>query len=193
MMACTTGLSCVIGATSNSCGACGGAGQPCCGTGNNGSCTAGLACAGRDDNMGMPGMCGACGADGQLCCPNLNNGADGGATPACMAVGSSCMLGAVTNQCGACGGSGQPCCGTGNTGSCMTGFGCAGRVSATRMTGTCGACGAAGQPCCSGGGATACMTGLACRMAMCAAATDGGVVDAAPTAPDVPADMAASQ
>jgi hypothetical protein len=37
------------------------------------------------------------------------------------------------------------------------------------------------------------MTGLACRMAMCAAATDGGVVDAAPAAPDVPADMAASQ
>jgi hypothetical protein len=174
----------LIAAMGRQCGACGGAGQPCCGTGNNGSCSAGFACTGRDDNMGMPGMCGPCGGTGQLCCPGGGGGGDGGTSP-CM-TGFSCLLTATTNQCGTCGASGQPCCGTGNTGTCEMGFGCAGRLSSMRMPGTCGVCGALGQACCSGGGATACTAGLACRMMMCADVSDGGAVDA-------PADLASGQ
>jgi hypothetical protein len=133
---CMTDLSCLLSATGRQCGACGGTGQPCCGTGNNGTCSAGFACGGRDSSMNLPGMCAACGDTGQLCCPN-GGGADGGSMP-CL-TGFSCLLTATTNQCGACGASGQPCCGTGNNGSCTAGFMCTGRMASTRMPGTCAA------------------------------------------------------
>jgi hypothetical protein len=63
--ACTGALACVLGTPGNSCGTCGAAGQPCCGTGNGGVCNAGLACAGRmrvgGGASGMPGTCGVAG------------------------------------------------------------------------------------------------------------------------------------
>jgi len=58
-MACGATLACLIAAAGNQCGACGAAGQPCCGTGNNGTCTAGagLTCVGRMNAGGVPGTC----------------------------------------------------------------------------------------------------------------------------------------
>jgi hypothetical protein len=173
--ACMTDLACMLGASGNQCGTCGAAGQPCCGTGNNGTCTTGLACTGRMSSMDMPGMCAACGAAGQPCCPTMGGNPDGGGTTACMAD-LGCVVAATGNLCGACGASGQACCGSGGNGTCMTGFGCSGRMASAGTPGMCAACGAAGQPCCSGGGATACMTGLTCSAMMCAV-PDAGAAD----------------
>jgi hypothetical protein len=59
VVACTTPLGCVIATAGNQCGTCGASGQPCCGAGNNATCSAGLACMGRNRGAGMPGTCGA--------------------------------------------------------------------------------------------------------------------------------------
>ncbi len=83
--ACATGACTAAGV----CGACGGAGQPCCGAD---ACRAGLVCA--------TGQCGACGGAGQPCC-----GAD-----ACLG-GLVCASG----QCAPCGERNQRCC-AGNCG-----------------------------------------------------------------------------
>jgi hypothetical protein len=52
-------MSCLVATAGNQCGTCGGAGQPCCGIGNNGTCTAGagLNCVGRMAGTGVPGTC----------------------------------------------------------------------------------------------------------------------------------------
>ena len=76
--------SATLACIANQCTACGGVGQACCGAG---TCTAGLACAGRNAGAGMAGMCTACGAAGQLCCPTNVPSADGGPPPtACQAA-----------------------------------------------------------------------------------------------------------
>src|SRR6185503_4863176 len=125
-------------ATGNQCGACGAAGQPCCGTGNP-TCATGLACGGRNAGMGVPGMCAACGGAGQLCCPTNVATPDGGAAPTACTATLACILSATGNQCNACGAAGQPCCGTGNNGTCTAGLGlvCMGRMNAGGVPGTC--------------------------------------------------------
>jgi hypothetical protein len=164
-------LACIVSATGNQCGACGGVGQPCCGAGNAGTCSANLACAGRNAGMGMPGMCAACGATGQLCCPTNVPAVDGGAPPTACQGALGCVLATAANQCAACGGAGQPCCGTGgiNATTCSTGLACGGRNAGMGVPGMCAACGGAGQLCCpviagADGGAptTACTATLAC-------------------------------
>ena len=108
---------------------CGGAGQPCCGTNNAGTCNTGLACGGRNAGMAVPGMCAACGGAGQLCCPAIAN-PDGGAGQTQCGTTMSCLVAATGSQCGTCGGAGQPCCGVGNNGTCTAGSGlnCVGRM-----------------------------------------------------------------
>jgi hypothetical protein len=76
--ACTSGLGCILMAADNVCGACGGAGQPCCGSGNNGTCSTGFACSGRMGQTGAAGSCTACGAAGQPCCGNGANACTAG-------------------------------------------------------------------------------------------------------------------
>ncbi len=135
--ACMTPQTCVISATDNVCGACGASGQVCCGTGNNGTCNAALACVGRNAGMRLPGMCGPCGAAGQACCPVAGGGgADAGVT-ACVAS-LACLVGATGNECGTCGAAGEACCGTGANGTCNAGLGCTGRNRNAAMAGTCG-------------------------------------------------------
>lgn len=133
---CPTGI-CVGG----SC-ACGGQGQPCCGSGV--ACQGGLSC--------MNGTCGACGATGQPCCPNqtcaAGNLCSGSSCVACGAPtqpccsGNACNLGAVcggNDTCAACGAQNQPCCTTGAA--CGSNLSCVGQ--------TCH-CGGIGEPCCGG-------------------------------------------
>ena len=86
MTACMAALSCMVSATGNQCGTCGGAGQSCCGTGNNGTCTMGLACTGRMNGMGIPGMCATCGGTGQPCCPTMGGAAACQTGLACSAM-----------------------------------------------------------------------------------------------------------
>ena len=147
-MACETALACTVSATGNQCAACGGVGQPCCGTNNAGTCTAGLACGGRNAGAGTPGMCATCGGTGQLCCPTGGAGVDGGPPPTACQTALSCILAAAGNSCGTCGGAGQPCCGTVNDGTCGASLACGGRNAGMGLPGMCAACGGAGQLCC---------------------------------------------
>jgi hypothetical protein len=48
----------VVGETEDRCAACGSDGKPCCGTGNSGTCSTGLACSDRSLRNGTPGTCG---------------------------------------------------------------------------------------------------------------------------------------
>jgi hypothetical protein len=59
----------VLGATEDKCATCGGDGKPCCGTGNNGTCSTGLVCAGRNTRNGTAGTCGARQVDGGVVSP----------------------------------------------------------------------------------------------------------------------------
>jgi hypothetical protein len=170
---CGTGLTCNVSPTGDQCGGCGGSGQVCCGNGNNGTCTAGFGCAGRNAAQGVPGMCGACGGSGQACCTTAGGAPVDGGVSACTAP-LACLVATAGNQCGTCGGDGQPCCGTGNNGACNTGLGCAGRSRANGMPGACGPCGALGQACCAGGAGTACQAGLTCTGMMCVTTPDAG-------------------
>src|SRR5881394_3194671 len=95
------GSSCMITATTNQCGACGATGQPCCGTGNNGTCSMGLGCAGRVANMRMPGTCSTCGSVGQPCCSG------GGATACSPGLACRSMVCADPDAGGAADASGQ--------------------------------------------------------------------------------------
>jgi hypothetical protein len=110
---CQAGLGCVSGLPDDKCGTCGGMNQPCCGGGDNGTCTTGLGCSGRA--MGVPGMCGPCGATGQACCGG------GGATQ--CGAGNRCN---ATNMCVACGAMGQACCPGGGLQACRAGLFCSG-------------------------------------------------------------------
>ena len=81
----------MLGASGAACGTCGGDGQPCCGSGNNGTCSTGFGCAGRNAASDMPGTCGTCGGVGQPCCTAMGGmGGDGGVS-ACMS-GLRCMM-----------------------------------------------------------------------------------------------------
>jgi hypothetical protein len=136
--ACTTGLTCVVSPTGDVCAtACGASGQICCGNNNNGTCNAGLGCAGRNAGQGAPGMCATCGGSGQVCCSTVGVPADAGIT-ACMTP-LACIVATGGNQCGTCGASGQACCGQGNNGTCNAGLVCTGRARGTGMPGSCGA------------------------------------------------------
>jgi hypothetical protein len=56
--ACEAPLECILASEDNQCGSCGAAGESCCGTGFNGTCSAGLVCSGRSRTDGTPGTCG---------------------------------------------------------------------------------------------------------------------------------------
>jgi hypothetical protein len=139
-MACEASLSCIVSATGNQCGPCGGLGQACCGMGNGGTCTTtGLACGGRNAGAGTPGMCAACGGAGQLCCPTNVAPVDGGPPATACTATLACIIATTGTQCGACGAAGQSCCGTGNNGTCTAGLGlaCVGRMNGGGVPGTC--------------------------------------------------------
>jgi hypothetical protein len=94
--ACTTGLSCAVGAMGNTCGMCGATGQPCCAGGGGfggggGSCGAGNRC--------VMDSCVVCGGMGQPCCP-------GGGLAACTA-GLTCNPSGVMGTPASCGPPGQ--------------------------------------------------------------------------------------
>jgi len=116
----------------DTCKACGGLNQDCCGTNNAGTCTPPansaqqLGCTGRANQMGIPGKCTTCGATGEPCC------------------GGECALAnrCVNNVCQACGKMGQVCCNSAGTlGDCAAGLACNGPSGNTAST-----CGPPGAP-----------------------------------------------
>lgn len=129
------GTSCGSGSAcdgSGGCGACGGVGQPCCGSMCTGTalcdgvtatcvaeCTAGMACASADGCRTGTRTC----ASGAATCTYDTQ----------VARTTSCGPGRVCDgagACAACGGAGQPCCGT----ACGDGLAC------NTLSGTCGGC-----------------------------------------------------
>jgi len=137
---CNTGLSCMLGASGDTCSStCGTSGASCCGTTNTGTCSAGFLCTGRDLTTTTPGTCAACGGTDQTCCPTaavFGPAVDGGVS-ACTAP-QDCVIGATSDTCASCGSTGQPCCGTGG-GTCTSGLRCSGRSTRTGAPGTCAA------------------------------------------------------
>lgn len=150
---CNASLSC----QSEYCKACGGVGQPCCGT----ACSSGAICS--------SGQCAACGGPGEPCCGNdvckddfqyvCISGKCGdcgeGNEPCC--AGNICHNGldfvCTSGKCTSCGRAGQICCGGSK---CDSGFTCS--------SGKCYECGGSGEPCCNG---TSCDSGYSCMSGTC--------------------------
>jgi len=124
----TKGTICSGGACNSigSCVACGGAGQPCCGS----SCGASLTC-----DVSLTCSPGLCGGPGQPCCTS---------GPACGSW-SFCATSTGSSVCEACGGKGQPACPV--SASCPGGFCC--QTGLYSYGGTCN-CGGLSEACCPG-------------------------------------------
>jgi hypothetical protein len=139
----------------NTCRACGRAGDECCddGTCTGGACCYSGTCLAERQVCGSTGTCQAgrcsgCGGPGQPCC---------GST--CVGAGVICQDG----TCAVCGGVGQMCCPEDGTKSrCGSGASC------STATGVCQKCGGTGEPCCAG---STCAGGGCCLGGTCTAAT----------------------